>query len=75
MGVFEGIGERILGGVTIAAEADDFVKSINHQRRLKPATNKGNGFNGKRRRFNHRHPSFNCKGLDVEKIMAVGGHL
>ena len=28
MGVFEGIGERILGGVTMAVEADDFVKSI-----------------------------------------------
>ncbi|MGB1360978.1 MAG: Sua5/YciO/YrdC/YwlC family protein, partial [Alphaproteobacteria bacterium] len=28
MGVFEGIGERILGGVTVAVEADDFVKSI-----------------------------------------------
>ena len=72
MGVFEGIGERILGGVTIAVEADDFVKSIQPTKTVETRHEQGVMVSMVNDDGSITDtPVLIRKGLDVEKIMAL----
>ena len=72
MGVFEGIGERILGGVDMAVEADAFVKSIQPTKTVETRHEQGvmvSMVNDDGTITDT--PVLIRKGLDVDKIMAL----
>ena len=72
MGVFSGIGDRILGGVTMAVEADTFVKSIQPTKTI--ATRHEQGVMVSMVNDDGTltdTPVLIRRGLDVEKIMSL----
>lgn len=72
MGVFAGIGERILGGVTYAVEADDFVKSIQPTKTVETRHEQGVMVSMVNDDGSLTDvPVLIRKGLDVDKIMAL----
>ncbi len=72
MGVFTGIGERILGGVTYAVEADAFVKSIQPEKTIETRHEQGVMVSMVNKDGTITDtPVLIRKGLDVDKIMAL----
>lgn len=72
MGVFSGIGDRILNGVTYAVEADDFVKSIQPTKTLKTRHEQGVMVSMVQEDGSLTDvPVLIRKGLDVDKIMVL----
>lgn len=72
MGVFSGIGDRILDGVTVAVEADDFVKSIQPEKTVATRHEQGvmvSMVDDTAKLLDV--PVLIRKGLDVDKIMAI----
>lgn len=72
MGVFAGIGDRILGGVTMAVEADDFVKSIQPTKTQETRHEQGVMVSMVNEDGTITDtPVLIRKGLDVDKIMSL----